>query len=311
MENFSPRVFDRFQMDWEHLHARSPRTILVRMPAFGVWGPWRDNVGFAQTMEQMTGMAWVTGYPDTRPRIPLGPCDPNAGMHAAFALMVALLKREQTGEGSFVEATMVESALNAAAEQTIMYSAHGIILQREGNRGPDAAPQNLYACRGEENWLALAVATDAQWQALVELMGRPGWAADPALATHAGRRANHDKLDLELGRWFAEQDLREAVDRLIAAGVPAAIVEDPRRQSEHPRHIATRFFEDVEFAEVGVQKIPRQPFRFENVPVWNTEPSPTLGQHNHEVLGGILGLSEDEIAELEAEGVVGQAPALV
>jgi crotonobetainyl-CoA:carnitine CoA-transferase CaiB-like acyl-CoA transferase len=311
MENFSPRVFERFELDWEHVHALNPRTILVRMPAFGVWGPWRDNVGFAQTMEQMTGMAWVTGYPDTRPRIPLGPCDPNAGMHAAFAMMAALRRREETGLGSFIEGAMVESALNAASEQTIMYSKYGIILEREGNRGPDAAPQNLYACRGEEHWLALSVATDAQWQALVGLMGNPGWAADPQFATLAGRRAGHDRLDAELTGWFAHQDLDEAVERLIAAGIPAGIAQDPRLQSTHPRHVAARFFEDVETYEAGTLPIARQPFRFSRVETWNTHSAPTLGQDNDYVLRDLLGLSDDEIAELEEEGVVGQAPARV
>ncbi|MGI9591607.1 MAG: CaiB/BaiF CoA transferase family protein, partial [Myxococcota bacterium] len=172
VENFSPRVVEQFGLDWEAVHARSPSTILVRMPAFGLSGPWRDHVGFAQTMEQMTGLAWLTGHAEDQPRIQRGPCDPIAGMHAAFATLVALQERETTGVGSLVECTMVEGALNAAAEQIVEFSAYGNRLSREGNRSPWAAPQGLYPCRGHDaaatpRWLALSIETDAQWAALL------------------------------------------------------------------------------------------------------------------------------------------------
>ena len=189
VENFSPRVMDNLGLDYTELAARNPRLIMVRMPAFGLDGPWRDRVGFAQTMEQLTGMAWLTGFADGPPVMPRGPCDPLAGLHAVVALLVALEHRHRTGRGQLVESTMVEAALNAAAEPILEYGAHGARLARDGNRGPVGAPQNLYACRGDDRWLALAVTSDAQWQALRALMGDPGWARDAALATAAGRRA--------------------------------------------------------------------------------------------------------------------------
>ena len=125
IENFSPRVMENFGLDWDAVHAVNPRAVMVRMPAFGLDGPWRDRTGFAQTMEQITGMAWVTGFADGPPLIPRGACDPLAGMHAVFALLVALEARDRTGEGMLVEVTMVEAALNAAAEQVVEHSADG------------------------------------------------------------------------------------------------------------------------------------------------------------------------------------------
>ena len=205
----------------------APQTILVRMPAFGLSGPWRDHVGFAQTMEQMTGLAWLTGHPHDQPRIQRGPCDPLAGMHAAFATLVALAERDRTGVGHQVECAMVEGALNAAAEQIVEYGAHGVVLQREGNRAPHAAPQNLYACRGPESWLALSIENDTQWQALVECLGRPAWALSRPRPPRRPPRAPR-RLDAELARWAAERDLGETVAELVAAGVPAAPVVDPR-----------------------------------------------------------------------------------
>jgi crotonobetainyl-CoA:carnitine CoA-transferase CaiB-like acyl-CoA transferase len=143
VENFTPRVLEQFGLSWDAIRAANPRCILVRMPAFGLDGPWRDRTGFAQTMEQMTGMAWLTGHPDDQPRIQRGPCDPLAGMHAAFAFLVALGERERTRRGAHVECTMVEGALNAAAEQILEWSAYGRRMERMGNRGPDGAPQGL------------------------------------------------------------------------------------------------------------------------------------------------------------------------
>src|SRR5205814_5210946 len=116
VENFSPRVMDQFGLTWEGLREVNPRLVMVRMPAFGLTGPWRDRVGFAPTMEQLSGMAWLTGFPDGAPMAPRGACDPLSGAHAAFALMAALDHRDRTGRGQLVELPMVEVALNVSAE---------------------------------------------------------------------------------------------------------------------------------------------------------------------------------------------------
>lgn len=307
IENFSPRVVEKWGLSWEAVSARNPRAVFTRMPAFGLSGPWRDRVGFAQTMEQLTGMAWVTGHLYDQPRIMRGPCDPIAGMHGAYAAILGLAVRERTGRGVFVESTMVEAALNCSAEQIVEYTAYGNVMERAGNRGPYAAPQGLYPCQGHEQWLALAVATDEQWLALVEILGSPDWADRPEYATDAGRRAGHDAIDEGLYAWAAEQNLDEAVAQLVAAGVPAAPAWDPRLQHENPQHAHRGLFEMVEHPAVGTHPMPGMPYRFASVDRWITSPSPTLGQHNHEILAE-LGLSDDEVAVLEADGVIGTRP---
>lgn len=307
IENFSPRVVENFGLDWEHIHEINPRCIVVRMPAFGLSGPWRDNVGFAQTMEQLSGLAWMTGHADDQPRIQRGPCDPLAGMHAAFATQVALAERERTGRGHLLECTMIEGALNAAAELAVEWSAYGVELSRDGNRGPQGAPQNIYACAGEENWLAIVVRDDAEWAALKDLLGNPAWADDAELATHAGRRRKHGVIDEGLASWCAGQELESTVEALLARGIPAAGVWDARIQSQHPQFVARGFHEDVDHPVVGVHPVVRPPFQFATVDRWNRTPCPTMGQHNHDVLGE-LGLSEEEIAQLEANEVIGTKP---
>jgi len=307
IENFSPRVVENFGLDWEHIHEINPRCIVVRMPAFGLSGPWRDNVGFAQTMEQMSGLAWITGHADDQPRIQRGPCDPLAGMHAAFATQVALAEREETGRGHLLECTMVEGALNAAAELAIEWSANGVELSRDGNRGPQGAPQNIYACAGSENWIALVVRDNDEWAALKDLLGHPDWAEDEELATHAGRRRKHQMIDEALSSWCVGQELDEAVDTLLARGIPAAGVWDARIQYKHPQFVARGFFEEVDHPIVGIHPVVRPPFRFATVDNWNRTPCPTMGQHNHEILSE-LGLSAEEIAQLEVDEVIGTKP---
>ena len=312
VENFTPRVIESFGLDWRTIHDVNPQTILLRMPAFGLSGPWRDNTGFAQTMEQLTGLAWLTGHVDDQPRIQRGPCDPLAGMHAAFALLVALEERKARGEGVHVECTMVEGALNAASEQLLEFSAYGNRMEREGNRSPAAAPQGLYACAGSEpgleKWLALSVESDAQWHALLGLLEGPQWAAGATLANHAGRRESHDAIDAELRAWFAAHEREALVEELLARGIPASIVADPRRVREDRQLVHRRFFEDIDHPVVGRHAIPTLPFRLAGVDRWLRCAAPTLGQHNREILSELCGLSGSEIDALEADGVIGQKP---
>jgi crotonobetainyl-CoA:carnitine CoA-transferase CaiB-like acyl-CoA transferase len=312
VENYTPRVMEGFGLTWDAIHATNPNAIYVRMPAFGLDGPWRDHTGFAQTMEQLTGLAWVTGHAKDQPRIQRGPCDPLAGMHATFALLVALEERERLGRGVHVECTMVEGALNAAAEVAIEFSAYGGRLVREGNRSPAAAPQGLYPCVGHDaaaspRWLALSVESDEQWLALRALLGDPDWARDPDLAHRAGRRAAHDTIDAELRPWFAARERDDAIAALVEAGVPAGAVADPRTSSAHPQLSARGFHETIDHPEVGEQATPGLPFRYASVERWLRRPAPTLGQHNHEILSE-LGLTDEEIAALAAAKVIGDHP---
>ncbi|MFN8643544.1 MAG: CoA transferase [Candidatus Binatia bacterium] len=313
VENFTPRVLAHFGLDWARVQALNPRAILVRMPAFGLSGPWRDFTGFAQTMEQLSGLAWTTGHVDDQPRIPRGPCDPLAGVHAAFAVLVALAARARTGRGHHVEATMVESALNIAAEQVLEWTAYGRLLARDGNRSPLAAPQGLYPCGdgqgGLEQWLALSVADDAQWRALRAALGDPAWARDPALASRAGRRAAHDAIDAQLRAWTRGRARDALLTELRARGIAASPVADPCRLLQtNPQLRARGYFEAPEHPVVGALPLPTWPFRFASVERWLRTPAPTMGQDNARVLSGLLGLGPDELAALEAGGVIGARP---
>jgi len=304
VENYTPRVMEQFGLGWERLHELNPELVMVRMPAFGLEGPWRDRTGFAQTMECLTGMSWLTGYPDGPPVLLRGACDPLSGMHAVIATLLALFERERRGGGRLVESIMVEAALNAAAEQVIEYCTNGNVLSRHGNRGPHAAPQGLYRCAGEDRWLALAVADDDQWLALRRVLGDPGWAIGPELVDEAGRRAAHDRIDAELEAWTAEREVETLADELCRAGVPAAVVVAARDIVANPQLRHRGLFEVEDHEVTGRHELPMLPLRFGGIDRWLRLPSPTLGQHNREVLAQ-LGLDDDAIDELLAAGVVG------
>ncbi|MGN6335156.1 CoA transferase, partial [Mycobacterium sp.] len=214
IENFSPRVMEQFGLTDDALRKVNPKLVFARMPAFGVEGPWRERVGFAPTMEQIAGLAWVTGLPEAPPVTPRGACDPLAGVHAAFAVLAALNFAERTGTGQLVELPMLETVLNATAIQAIEAQVFGVTLSRRGNRGHSAAIQNLYRCAGSDDWIAITVGDDAQWQALVELMNRPEWCEDEELSTVAGRHSRADDIDGRLADWFVGQSRDSTVELL-------------------------------------------------------------------------------------------------
>jgi crotonobetainyl-CoA:carnitine CoA-transferase CaiB-like acyl-CoA transferase len=203
---------------------------------------------------------------------------------------------------------MAESILNCAAEAIVTYTSEGVVIEREGNRCPEAAPQGLYRTRGPEQWLALSIANDSQWLALQSVLGHPAWAGAPKLNTHTGRRGHHDEIDAELRRWAIEQDLDTAVGQLIEKGVPAGALQDFRTSDQHPQFRALGHFEIVDHPVVGRHPVEGLPFSFSSVDRWIRSAAPTLGQHNREILTELLGLSDSEVDELQNEGLIGTRP---
>jgi crotonobetainyl-CoA:carnitine CoA-transferase CaiB-like acyl-CoA transferase len=310
IENFSARVLEHFDLGWETLSQWNPRLVLVRMPAWGLDGPWRDRTGFAMNIEQACGIAWRGGYPDQP--ISANVCDPVGGLHAVVGLFAALEARRTTGRGQQVEVPLVEPGLNLAAELVIEYSAYGARLGSEGNRGPDAAPQGVYAARGGER-IALAVANDPQWRALAALLAteRGGELfADASLARDAVRRARHDEIDAALARVFSVRDANDLAERLTAAGVPAQVLVNAHRVMPHPQLEHRAYYQPLEHPHTGRARYPGLPYvgLADGRP---RRPPPTLGQHNREVLAGELGIADEELARWERDAIIGTQPAWI
>jgi crotonobetainyl-CoA:carnitine CoA-transferase CaiB-like acyl-CoA transferase len=203
---------------------------------------------------------------------------------------------------------MAEAVLNSAAEPIVDYSAYGKLLQRDGNRTRLCAPQGLYRCRGFEQWLALSVAGDDQWNSLKEVMGHPSWADTRAFDHLGGRQAGHDTIDRHLAAWTAGQDVAGLVQALIARGIAAGTATDPRMGRLHPQFAARGLYEELEHPVAGRLAVGTIPFRFASIDRWWTAPAPTLGQHNTEVLRDVAGLDAAAIRQLDEDGVIGHLP---
>ncbi|MEZ4331159.1 MAG: CoA transferase [Myxococcota bacterium] len=311
IENFSARVMPSFGLDWETMRKINPRLISVRMPAFGLDGPWRDRLGFAMTIEQVSGLAWLTGYDDL-PLVVRGVCDPLGSVHAVFAIGLALAERERTGRGRQVEVPLVEPALNIAAEQVIEYSAFGTLLTRHANVMPHAAPQGVFETANADERVAVSVTTESAWAGLCRALGAEDWAADPALSTHADRFAAHATLATRLAEWIRPQTREAVLERLLAEGVPAAASINNHRLFPNPQLDARGFFQTMKHPVTGETRYPSFPATFSAFERdLHRSPPPTLGQHNREILQGDLGLSDADMTRLEAEQIVGTKPSFM
>ena len=305
IENFSPRVMENFGLTWDAVSEANPRAIMVRMPAFGLDGPWRDRVGFAQTMEQATGMAWTTGHADGPPVIPRGVCDPIAGLHAAFAAVAALAIRDREGSGMHVESTMVESALNVAAEMLVEYSRNGIELRRDGNRGFGANPQGVYRCAGDDEWVAISAMNDGARVSLADLIGQSELGPD-----EGGWRERADEIDKLVFDWTVRRTVAEAVRTLRSVGVPAAPVTEAAALLSDPQLLARDFWEMADHPVAGSFLCTGMPFAFlGRARRWIRRVPPLYGQHTEEVLMDVLGHSQDDVTELRAAGATSIRPA--
>lgn len=311
IENYTPRVLDQMGLSYESLKEARSDLIMVRMPGFGLDGPWRDLAAFAFVIEDASGLTWLTGYPDRLPLEPYCVGDPNAGLHALFGLQLALEHRERTGEGGLVEAAMVDAALNVTAEQVIEHSAYGSLLERDGNRGPCAAPQNLYQAAApdddgrDDSWVAIAVANDDQWVSLKRALADPDWAADSALASAAGREQQHDLIDAHLQEWCRARSADGIVEALWDEGVPVGKVMQPHRQPNLEQIASRGFFEEIDHPVIGNSRYSTIPMKFSlGAERRHIRHAPLLGEHNADLLGE-LGLGPSEIAALEADGIIG------
>jgi crotonobetainyl-CoA:carnitine CoA-transferase CaiB-like acyl-CoA transferase len=314
VENYSARVMENLQLGYEQLREVRPDLVMVRMPGFGLDGPWRDIPAFAPIIEDASGVTWLTGYPDEKPQEAQSVCDPNAAYHAYVATLLALEHRRRTGDGTLVEASMIGAALNLTAEQIVEHGAYGALLQRDGNRGPDAAPQGLYLSGDidefgrQDVWVAVAAATDEQWVALRVALGEPPELADADYDCFDGRRRGADAIDAVLGAWCDGRSAASIVDELWSAGVPVAKVVAPHCQGDVEQLQARGFFETVDHPVMGPARYDTFPARFSGSTVaFNRTAGPTLGQHNDELLAG-LGCTTEELDELARAGVIGTAP---
>ena len=282
--------------------------IMVEMPSTGAGGPLTDFLGVGPTMEALAGMTALNGYGDGVP-VRTGPAyaDPIGALTGTCAVLGALHARERTGKGQYVEFAQREGLLQWIGEYLLADPALAGEFVPRGNRSRYAAPHDAYPCAGEDRWLAIAVQTDAQWQALCAAIGRPDLAADPDLATLDGRLRRTGQIDQAITDWAAAQDSITAASILQQAGVPAAPVLNGEDLHRDPQLAATGLFAEVTHPEAGTHRYQGLPFHFSATETSYGTPAPCLGQHTVQVLRE-TGLGDDEIATLVRNGVVSVWP---
>jgi crotonobetainyl-CoA:carnitine CoA-transferase CaiB-like acyl-CoA transferase len=287
------------------LSARNPRLVIVRMPATGLSGEWSGYRGFGAQFDGLTGMLWLCGHRDSELVTSPGTTymDAASGPGAAFATIAALRYRQGTGRGQFVEFDQSENILNHLGD-VFVDTQLGVEPERWGNQDPWWAPQGLYPCRGEEQWLAISVRDDATWRALVGVMGREELGRDPRLAHVAGRREHHEELDAIIAAWTSEQTSLEAFHALQQAGVAAGPLLDDQMFAADPHLRHRQWQQPLTSLDVGTHLHPGLPYR--GVPqVWHRG-SPVLGEDNEYVYKQILGVTDEEFERLRADKVLAE-----
>ncbi len=309
IENFRQGSLERLGYDYATLRKHRPDLIYVSMPAFGNTGPWKGYLGYGIGQEQLSGMAHLTGYPDDGPmKSGINHGDPITGSHAAGVLLAALRRRRRTGKGMYIDVSQQESAVAFMGGELLSYQMTGQEPVRIGNRSRWYAPCNTYHCKGEDRWVTIATTNDGEWASLVAAMDAPQLAADTRFATAEARMANQYELDGIVSAWTSDQDAFQLAERLQAVGVPAGpVLRGPDLLVD--KHYAERgTFVTVDHPQVGPKQYPGLPWKMSGTPGEVRWPSPTLGQHNREIFGGLVGLSGEEIDALESGGVIGTKP---
>ena len=307
IENFGAGIIEKLGLTYERLSADNPGLIMLRQPGFGSDGPEGGYVTFGNTIEGMSGLTALVGYPGGEPVMlsnALG--DPVSGLTGTIALLSALAARERDGRGQLVEAAQIEGFIPLVSEALIEYQRTGVITARNGNRRLGHVPSGAFPCRDGE-WVAIEVGSDAEWAALAALIGEP-WATGEALASWSAREAHEGELERQLAGWTQAWSRDELVEACLAAGVVAApVLTEGEILSLEPL-VESEFWVGEERAHVGFHLYPELPIRGDGGRPEAAGPAPTLGEHTAEVLTA-MGLSAEELRRLEDEDVIGSRPA--
>ncbi len=307
VENFAPGTMDRLGVGWDVLSAANPRLVYGASSGYGRSGPNRDYPAMDLTVQAMSGIMSITGFPD-RPPVKTGPAiaDFSAGIHLYAAVLTALYEREKTGQGRLVEVSMQDAVYATLSSSLgLMFgTADGAVPSRTGNRhsGLAESPYNVYPTR--DGYVAIICVGEAHWQSLIGLMGRQDINDDPRFATLKSRVAHMDLVDEIVSGWTAGWDKQALFDLLIGQHVPCAPVRDLGEVVNDPHMHARGALQRIDHPDLGPITVQRSPLRFEGSALTELTPSGRLGADNSWAYGEWLGLANDEIAELRDMGVI-------
>jgi len=303
-QNMRPGVMDRLGLGYEELKKIRPDIIMLSSSASGATGPQRNYIGYAPTFAGMGGVTEITGYPDGPP-IPLtGAIDIRSATTSAFAILAALNYRQRTGQGQHIDMSSTESICVLVGDALMEYTVNHRNPSRNGNRDSIMAPHNCYRCQGEDMWVTIAVASDAEWEALCQAMGSPAWTQDERFTNAYQRWQNQNELDLLIEKWTMNYTTYEIMEMLQKAGVAAVPAFNGEQLFNDPHSKEREWYTEIEHPVIGKRVIINPPWKLSGTPARIEKAGPLLGQHNDYVFGELLGIPKQDITRLIAENVI-------
>jgi benzylsuccinate CoA-transferase BbsF subunit len=307
VENNVPETIEKAGITYEQLRERNPRLIMLRMPAFGLDGPYKNYRALGTHIEGMIGHHYLRGYTDADPEASgdVYTGDAIAGVMGAFAVAMALRHRARTGEGQLIELSQAENFLPILGDFILDYTVNGRDSDPQGNRHRFHAPHNVYPCTGDDEWIAIDCDSEHAWHAICEVLDAPALLGDERFSTMSLRHQNQRVLDGLLAGYTRPREVMGLFLELQAAGVIAGPLQNEARASVCPQLLSRGFFEELTSEGTGTHLYPGLNFRMRDTPNQLRTPSPLLGEHNEYVYKELLGLSDDEYAAAEASGQIG------
>ena len=306
VENNVTETMDKLGISYESLQAQRSDILMLRMPAYGSTGPYKNFRSLGIHMEGAVGHSLLRGYADMDPsaNTQVYVADAAAGAQGAFAVLVGLHHRRRTGEGQLIELAQAENVAPFMGQFFMDYSMNGRNGATIGNRHPYAI-QGCYPCKGEDRWVNVTIFDDADWAAFRTAIGSPAWAEDPRFDTQHGRYQAHDELDDRISEWTRERGHYEVMHALQQAGVAAGAVIDQADAYSDPHLKERGAFEEAYQEDVGTHLYPGAPFKMSGTPPSIRRGPVRLGEDNEYVYRKLLSISDERYAELEREGHIG------
>jgi len=304
IENMRPGVMDKLGLGYKDLVKVKPDIIMLSASGFGSSGPYREYAGYAPIFAAFGGLAYLTGYEDGEPNTMSGVMDLRVGTVSAFALLAALIHRQKTGEGQYIDLSSSECVSTLVGPQLMEYTMNKRSPFRSGNQDSIMAPHNCYRCKGNDKWISIAVATDEEWNAMCRAMGNPAWTRDEAFTDIYSRWKNRTKLDELIGKWTINYTHYEVMELLQRCGV-AAMPSFSAEEILSDRHVKARgLINEVQHPVLGKKVVINPSWKHSETPARIHKASPLLGEHNEEVFGELLGMSKEEVKKLETAQII-------
>jgi len=305
VENFSAGVMTRLGLGYEHCRAVKPDIIYLSLSGYGATGPCRDYVSYGMQLQAFSGLASLTGYMGGPPRnlgTPIS--DTVGGLSGVIGILAALHHRDITGEGQNIDVSQCEVLVALCPEAVLDYMLNGRVQGPAGNHDGTMAPHGVYRCKGENNWVAIAVTTEAEWQAFCEVIGRPDLPGDPRFGSASLRCQHQEELDAIASAWTVQHSDYNAMHTIQAAGVPASAVLSNAQMVHDPHLAARKFIVEDDHPATGKRAISGFSWRLSRTPGQVQGHAPLMGQHNESVLRGLLGISRERFQELMDRRVI-------